>query len=54
MMGSPYTTKSPLLCSVQSEAFENLLKEMAGKPQEYTTNTGKVTMNAVEGSMVWL
>ena len=31
--GSPYTTKSPLLCSVQSEALENLLKNMAGKPQ---------------------
>ena len=47
--GSPYTTKSPLLCSVQSEAFEKLLKDMAGKPQEYITTTGKVTTNAVEG-----
>ena len=27
--GSPYTTKSPLLCSVQSEAFEKLLISMA-------------------------
>ena len=35
--GSPYTTKSPLLCSVQSEAFEKLLISMAGKPQEYIT-----------------
>ena len=47
--GSPYTTKSPLLCSVQSEALENLLKNMAGKPQEYITAAGKVTTNAVEG-----
>ena len=46
---SPYTTKSPLLYSVQSEAFEKLLKDMAGKPQEYITTTGKITTNAVEG-----
>ena len=38
-----------LLCSVQSKVFENLLKEMAGKPQEYITNTSKVTTNTVEG-----
>ena len=38
-----------LLCSLQSEVFENLLKEVAGKPQEYITNTGKVTTNTVEG-----
>ena len=47
--GSPYTTKSPLLCSVQLEAFEKLLISMAGKPQEYITAAGKVTTNAVEG-----
>lgn len=47
--GSPYTTKSPLLCSVQSEAFEKLLKSMADRPQEYITAAGKVTTNAVEG-----
>ena len=47
--GSRYTTKSPLLCPVQSEAFEELLKAMADKPQEYITSTGKVTTNAIEG-----
>ena len=47
--GSQYTTKSPLLCPVQSEAFEELLKSMADKPQEYITTTGKVTTNAIEG-----
>ena len=47
--GSSYTTKSPLICSVQSEAFEKLLISMADKPQEYITTTGKVTTNAVEG-----
>ena len=47
--GSPYTTRSPLLCSVQSDAFEKLLISMAEKPQEYITTTGKVTTNAVEG-----
>ena len=45
--GSRYTTKSPLLCPVQSEAFEELLKAMADKPQEYITSTGKVTTNAI-------
>ena len=44
-----YTMKSPPLCSVQSEVLEKLLKDKAGKPQEYITTTGKVTMNAVEG-----
>ena len=29
--GSRYTTKSPLLCPVQFEAFEELLKSMADK-----------------------
>ena len=47
--GSPYTTRSPLLCSVQSDAFEKLLISMAEKPQEYITTTGKVTTDAVEG-----
>ena len=47
--GGQYTTKSPLLCPVQSEAFEDLLKAMAAKPQEYITTTGKVTTNAIEG-----
>ena len=47
--GSRNTTKSPLLCPVQSEAFEELLKAMADKPQEYITSTGKVTTNAIEG-----
>ena len=47
--GSRYTTKSLLLCSVQSKAFEELLKAMADKPQEYITSTGKVTTNAIEG-----
>ena len=32
-VGSPYTTKSPLLCSVQSDAFEKLLISMAEKPR---------------------
>ena len=47
--GSRYTTKSPLLCPVQFEAFEDLLKAMTAKPQEYITTTGKVTTNAIEG-----
>ena len=47
--GSQYIMKSPLLCPVQSEAFEELLKSMADKPQEYITTTGKVTINAIEG-----
>ena len=47
--GSRYTTKSPLLCPVQSKAFEELLKSMADKPQEYITTTGKVTTNSIEG-----
>ena len=47
--GTPYTTKSPLLCSVQSEAFEKLLRNMADQAQEYITTAGKVTTNAVEG-----
>ena len=44
--GSQYTTKSPLLCPVQSE---DLLKGMADKPQEYITTTGKVMTNSIEG-----
>ena len=46
--GSPCSTKYPLLCSVQSEAFEKLLKGMSDKTQEYITTAGKVTTNAVE------
>ena len=44
-----YTTKSPLLCPVQSKAFEELLKSMADKPREYITTTGKITTNSIEG-----
>ena len=47
--GSLYTTKSPLFCSVQFKAFEELLKSMGDKPQEYITTTGKVTTNSIEG-----
>ena len=47
--GSRYTIKSPLLCLVQSEASEELLKSMADKPQEYIITTGKVTTNSIEG-----
>ena len=45
----PYSTKSPLLCATHSDAFLELLKTMADKPQEYITPTGKVTTNSVEG-----
>ena len=38
--GSRYTTKSPLLCPVQSEAFKELLKSMADKPQEQGCQEG--------------
>ena len=45
----PYATKSPLLCAIHADAFLDLLKTMADKPQEYITPTSKVTTNAVEG-----
>ena len=45
----PYATKSPLLCTMQSDAFLELLKTMADKPQEYITPTCKGTTNSVEG-----
>jgi len=41
--------KSPLLCATHSDAFLDLLKTMADKPQDYITPTGKVTTNAIEG-----
>ena len=38
-----------LLCSVQSETLEKLLRNMADRAQEYITTAGKVMTNAVEG-----
>ena len=45
----PYATKSSLPCATHSDAFLELLKTMADKPQEYITPTGKVTTNSVKG-----
>ena len=47
--GKPYSTNKPLQCTEQSEAFLQLLNEMAKKPHEYITPEGRVTTNSIEG-----
>ena len=47
--GSPYSIKFPLLCATQADVFLELLQSMVAKPQDYTTPSGKVTTNVVEG-----
>ena len=46
---SQYTIRSVFLHTIQSEAFEDLLKAMTAKPQECFITIGKVTTNAIEG-----
>ena len=47
--GKPYTSKHAFTCKAQAEGFQKLLEDMAHKPQDYITPTGRMTTNAVEG-----
>jgi len=49
----PYTTKSLLLCTTHSNAFLDLFKTMADKPQDYITPTSKATNNQCYGRLPW-
>ena len=47
--GEPYVSKHRFTCEAQSVAFNNLLNQMADRPQDYVTERGRVTTNSVEG-----
>lgn len=47
--GKPYVSKHRFTCEAQSTAFNNLLNQMADRPQDYVTERGRVTTNSVEG-----
>ena len=47
--GKPYKSKHWFTCLAQAEPFNDLLKAMANKPQDYISTRGRTTTNAVEG-----
>lgn len=47
--GKPYVSKHRFTCEAQCMAFNNLLNQMADRPQDYVTERGRVTTNSVEG-----
>ena len=47
--GKPYQVRHAFTCKAQADEFEELLRTMANKPQDYFTPSGRMTTNAVEG-----
>ena len=47
--GKPYISKHRFTCEAQAVVFNNLLNQMADRPQDYVTERGRVTTNSVEG-----
>ena len=47
--GQPYKAKHGFTCKAQAEKFQDLLQEMAARPQDYVSLGGRMTRNSVEG-----
>ena len=45
----PYHVKNGFTFKAQCDAFKSLLQCMAGKPQDYVSESGRMTTNAIEG-----
>lgn len=47
--GTPYKSGQWFSCKAQAEGFKTLLQNMATRPQDYISDHGRLTTNAVEG-----
>ena len=47
--GKPYQARHSFTCKAQVDGFKELLANMASRPQDYVTPSGRMTTNAVEG-----
>ena len=45
----PYHVKNGFTCKAQCDAFKSLLQCMADKPQDYVSESGRMTTNVIEG-----
>ena len=47
--GADYKSKHAFTCKIQADSFQELLEEMATRPQDYVSSRGRLTTNSVEG-----